>query len=217
VVGIARQNMTGATAYVTPATYAGLPGQPGYADSYRIVTLDHAGPAVDRVARAISDALARATITTRINVTETMLRKDVDGHFDILIVALLFIAILMAAVGVFGLGSAMGNSVAERRREFGILRSIGARPAVVLRNVLVEGVFTGLLSVPLALLLALPLSAAIGSFLGNLLFGLPFPLVLALKPLLLWVALVTAGALAASALPALRAARMSIHETLAYL
>ncbi|WP_217916302.1 FtsX-like permease family protein [Duganella sp. BJB1802] len=62
-----------------------------------------------------------------------MLRKEVDGHFDLLIAAMLFIALLMAAVGLFA-GSAMGSNVAERGREFGIMRSIGASSAVVLRT-----------------------------------------------------------------------------------
>jgi putative ABC transport system permease protein len=65
-----------------------------------------------------------------------VLRKEVDGHFDLLIAALLFISILMALVGTFGLGSAMSTNVAERSREFGIMRCIGARSGVVLRNVL---------------------------------------------------------------------------------
>ena len=40
----------------------------------------------------------------------------------------------------------MGTSVLERTREFGIMRTIGGRSRTILRNVISEGVFIGLLS-----------------------------------------------------------------------
>ncbi len=216
IVGIARQHMTGATAYVTPASFASF-GELAQSDDYRIAMTAHDDGSIARVSQEVEAALLAAGIKTRLNITETMLRKDVDGHFDLLIAAMLFIAILMGLVGAFGLGSAMGSNVAERSREFGIMRSIGATPGVVLRNVLCEGLFIGAMSVPLAILLALPLSLAIGNFLGNMLFGLGFPLVLSVKAVALWTALVLAGSLAASGIPARRAARLRIHTTLSAL
>jgi putative ABC transport system permease protein len=216
IVGIARQHMTGATAYVQPATFATF-GKLAQSDDYRIVMTAHDDASIDRVTRAIEAALLAERIKTRHNITETMLRKDVDGHFDLLIAAMLFIAILMGLVGAFGLGSAMGSNVAERSREFGIMRSIGATSRVVMRNVLCEGLFIGAMSVPLAILLALPLSLAIGNFLGNMLFGLGFPLVLSPKAVLLWTVLVLAGSVVASSIPARRAARLRIHSTLSAL
>jgi putative ABC transport system permease protein len=111
----------------------------------------------------------------------------------------------------------MSTSVFERSREFGIMRCIGARPAVVLRNVLCEGVFVGLMSVPLAVLLALPVSAAIGAFLGNTLFGIGFPLVLSSKAVLVWLGLVLASAALASSVPAWKASRLTIHKSLSTL
>jgi putative ABC transport system permease protein len=217
VSGIARQYMSPAAVFVTPATYAALTGPAEQSNIYRIVTKMHDAAALDTAARQIETALAAAGLKVRINVTETMMRKDVDGHFDLMIAALLFISGVMALAGAFGLGSAMGSSVGERSREFGIMRSIGASTGVVLRNVLSEGVFIGLMSIPLAVALALPLSAGIGAFLGNLLFGLPFPFVLSQKAVLLWSALVLAGAMVASGYPAWRASRLSIHQTLSHL
>ncbi len=225
VAGIARQYMSPATVFVTPATYASLAGAAATAppaldagqlpaSTYRIVLRQHSAAALDAAAARISGVLAAAGMQVRINYTETMLRKEVDGHFDLLIGAMLFISLLMAAVGLFGLCAAMGSSVAERGREIGILRSIGA---IVLRNVLCEGVFIALLSIPLAFALALPLSAALGSLLGNMLFGLAFPLVVSGQALLAWLLLALAGALLASGLPAWRAARLSIRQALSTL
>lgn len=214
VAGIARQYMAPATVFVAPAAYARFAGQSGLSSTYRIVLRRHDEAAIAAAARRIEDALTGAGIEVRLNMTETMLRKEVDGHFDLLIAAMLFISLLVAVVGVFGLGSAMGSNVAERGREFGIMRSIGASGGTVLRNVLCEGIWVALMSVPLAFALALPLSAAIGAFLGNMLFGLAFPLVVSTQAMWIWLALVLAGALLASGVPAWRAARLSIHQSL---
>jgi putative ABC transport system permease protein len=217
LVGIARQTMAAATAYVSPQSYASMAGQAGRANTYRVVLRAHDAQSIDEVTRAIEMALAKSHISTRLSITETMLRKEVDGHFDLLIAALLFISILMALVGTFGLGSAMSTNVAERSREFGIMRCIGARSGLVLRNVLCEGVLVALMSVPIAVLLALPLSAAIGSFLGNMLFGEAFPLVLSARAVLIWLALVLISAPLASAYPAWKASRLTIHQSLSHL
>ncbi|MFL6657878.1 MAG: FtsX-like permease family protein [Massilia sp.] len=217
LVGIARQAMAGATAYVAPATYATLAGQPGRASTYRVVMSAHDEASAARVTKAIETALAKAGIATRISITEAMLRKDVDGHFDLLITAMLFIAILMAVVGSFGLGSAMTTSVAERSREFGIMRCIGARPSVVLRNVLCEGLLIALVSVPFAILVAVPVSAAIASYLGNMLFGVPFPLVMSGKAIGIWLGMVLVGATLATVVPAWKASRFTIHQSLSHL
>lgn len=55
---------------------------------------------------------------------------------------LLLIAGVMAVVGLLGLTSSMSTSVIERTREFGIMRSIGARSRTVLLNVISEGVMS---------------------------------------------------------------------------
>ncbi|MCU6499315.1 ABC transporter permease [Rugamonas sp. A1-17] len=217
VAGIARQDMTAATVFVSAPTYARMAGRAGQATSYLVVLRAHDEVAIAQAARDVGRTLAGAGIEVRMNMTETMLRKEVDGHFDLLIAAMLFIALLMAAVGLFGLGSAMGSNVAERGREFGIMRSAGASSAVVLRNVLAEGVLVALMSVPLALALSLPLSAAIGAYLGELLFGLAFPLTVSAAGALAWLVMVLLGALLASGLPAWSASRLSIHQTLASL
>ncbi len=123
---------------------------------------------------------------------------------------------LMAVVGLLGLASAQGASVAERTREFGVMRAIGGTKAVIIRNIIAEGVFVSWMSLVLAALLALPLAAAIGDLVGTLSFGLPLPLRLSLPALGLWLAILTGGAIAASLAPALSAARLTIRETLAY-
>jgi putative ABC transport system permease protein len=143
-----------------------------------------------------------------------MMRKDVDGHFDLLLAALLFVAILMGLVAVIALGSAMGSNIAERTREIGVMRAIGATPGKVRRIILCEGVAAGLMSVPLAVALSLPLSLGLGHFLGEMLFGLGFPLAVSLPAIAGWSGLAFAGSLAATGAPAYRATRLSVHQAI---
>jgi len=66
-----------------------------------------------------------------------------------------------------------------------------------------------------AVILAWPLSHAVGGMLGTMAFRIPLPVVFSPDGLAVWPAIVLAGSILASALPARRAARMSIRETLA--
>lgn len=216
VVGIARQLMSGATAYVSSATYEKMLGQGGLARNYRISMQDRSSAAIDALTKQIELTLGQQNISTSLSITESMLRQDADAHFNLLIMALLFISLLMALVGVLGLGSSMSSNVAERTREFGIMRSIGASYGTVLRNVMAEALFIALMSWLLALVMAVPLSSGIGAFLGNLLFDEPFPLVWSQKTAWIWLLVVCSSALAASVYPALRAARLSIRAAFAF-
>jgi len=171
---------------------------------------------VDAVSRSIEQALARERVVVKVSITEAMFDDAQTGHVYILVFALIFMAIVMAVVGTLGLASAMSTSVIERTREFGVMRAIGATSRVVLRNVLSEGVFTGLLSWLIAIPLSIPLSTQVGNLVGSLSFRVPLPLSLSPVALGIWLAVVLAGAAAASAFPAQRAARLTVRETLAY-
>ncbi|MES2036236.1 MAG: FtsX-like permease family protein [Pseudomonadota bacterium] len=216
VVGIARQKMTGAMAYVSPSTYAKLTSQNELYRSFRVEMNQHDAKTIDTVTKQIEAALGRQEIRISASITENMLRQEVDDHFDLLVNALLFISILMALVGVLGLGSSISSNVAERTREFGVMRSIGASPAIVIRNVIAEALFIALMSFGIAVAMALPLSASISAFLGNLLFDEAFPLVISQKSLWIWFLIVTSGAVLASAYPAWKASRLSVRASFAH-
>ncbi len=65
-------------------------------------------------------------------------------------------------MGILELMSSMSSSVIERTREFGIIRAIGARSMIILRNGISESEFVGLLSWVNAVPLSLPLSWGVG-------------------------------------------------------
>jgi putative ABC transport system permease protein len=214
VVGVARQFMTAPSLYVTPGTLDGVTGEAGRSRIWRVVLDAHDQPAIDAAVGAIERALEKNDIGLSGIITEPMLADAGSGHLRILIVVLVAISLLMGAVGVLGLMSAMGASVAERTREFGVMRAVGATSAMVRRTVVAEGLFTGILGAVTGIALAIPLSMAMGNFLGRMSFGLPVPLTVSPGAVALWLGLVVAGAAIASVFPANGAARLTVRETL---
>ncbi len=114
------------------------------------------------------------------------------------------LSLAVAAVGVFGV---LGFSVGQRTKEFGIRSSLGADARELLSMVLGEGMKLQ----SAALLVGLGAALLLAGFLRGFLFGIePFD-----PPTLVLVALVlSATALAASWLPAWRAARVAPIEVL---
>ena len=218
LVGIIRQILTPSTAYVTPSTYASATGQPEQSiNAIRIVTNQHDAKTISTVSGDIEKALSAQKISMKVVISETMLEGATSGHVYIFIFALILISVVMAVVGVLGLMSSMSTSVIERTREFGIMRAIGARSQAILRNVISEGVFIGLLSWFIAVPLSLPLSWGVGFLIGMLSFRSPLPLILSPLAVFCWLLLVVIGAIAASFYPAKQASRLTIRETLAYI
>ena len=218
LAGVVKQILTPATAYVLPATYAQAAGMsPQDTNAVRIVLNQHDAASIRAAAGALENALAAGSISMKVVISETMLEGATSGHVYIFIFALILISVVMAVVGVLGLASSMSTSVIERTREFGIMRAIGARTGIILRNILSEGVFIGLFSWVIAVPLSLPLSYGVGYLVGMLSFRSPLPLILSPWAVFGWLALVVVGSIGASYYPARQASRLTVRETLAYI
>ena len=117
------------------------------------------------------------------------------------------LAALALAVSLVGLFGALGRAVAERRYELSIRAAVGASPARLVRLVAVGGLFM----TTAGLLAGLAAAAVVGRGLAGLLYGVsPYdPLTFSGAALL-----VLAGAVPATLVPALRAARLDPVITL---
>jgi predicted permease len=114
------------------------------------------------------------------------------------------LALLISVVGVAGV---LAFSVSGRTREFGIRLALGAQPSALLGGVLFEGLIIASIGVASGLLLGFPCARVIGKYISEL--QLP-----GLGPLLASALVILAAAVAASALPALRAARVDAVQAL---
>ena len=108
------------------------------------------------------------------------------------------LALLLAALGVYGV---IAQQTARRTTELGIRTALGARRATLLAMVLRQGMAPVLAGTATGLVLALVASRWMSSLLFEIAPSDPWALVLATLTLLLC-------ALAASAIPALRATRV---------
>ncbi|MBC7405818.1 MAG: FtsX-like permease family protein [Cytophaga sp.] len=216
VLGVAREIMTGSHVYISQAAYRKHMSSSGESNVYRVVLEQHDAQSLIRQANLIEARLAQENIRIKLNVTESIMGAALDSHTMVLIVVLLLMSGLMAGVGALGLASAMGTSVIERTREFGIMRTIGGSASTILRNLIGEGILIGLLSTFCAMLLSLPLGLILGEINSGMNAGLTLPILFSPSASLIWIVGTVVLSILASSLPAMRAARLSVRDTLAF-
>ncbi len=215
VVGII-QEIGPASAYVAENAFESVLNHPGNAESFRIVIENRSLEARGKAIRQIEQALSEANIGVSVVVADAEFRNAITEHIFILIFSLIAMAVLLAIVGLLGLASAIGTNIVERTREFGVMRTIGGTPGVLMRNIVSEAVFTGCLSLIFAFVISLPLSHIVGGILGNMSFKVPLALAVSSRGIWIWLLIIILGSAATSAYPALRVSKMSIRDTLVY-
>jgi predicted permease len=114
------------------------------------------------------------------------------------------LALLISVVGVAGV---LAFSVSGRTREFGIRLALGAEPRNILTNVLFEGLVIASIGVTAGVLVGFVFARAIGTYTAEM--QLP-----GILPLLASAAVILVAAVIASALPAIRAARVDAVQAL---
>ncbi|HET6822119.1 MAG TPA: ABC transporter permease, partial [Anaerolineales bacterium] len=124
--------------------------------SFRLVTERHDRPYQDAKAEELDKYFRDLGFKVRIAEAGRASLDTAVESLDTLVVFLLIMAILTAIVGSMGLTGTMGMNVLERTREIGIMRAIGADDRAVMRTVIAEGVFIGMISFGLAVVLSIP-------------------------------------------------------------
>jgi putative ABC transport system permease protein len=124
--------------------------------------------------------------------------------YIMLLVPFAAIALLLAAVGLYGL---IAYSVQQRTQEIGVRMALGAGPEDVRFMVAMQGMRLAVLGI----LIGIPSALALTRIMVSLIFGIPTwdPLVLAAVALLL-----SAVALCAASIPAGRATRIDPMDAL---
>lgn len=142
-------------------------------------------------------------------------RNNSSAQFSILTQLLMMMTILMAVVGSMGLSGTLSINVIERRREIGVMRAVGASSRNVGFVFIGEGLMLGLTS----WLLALPIGLSVGPmFVLSLGEVIEFPAEYypATHAIWMWLGIVVLLSVVASWIPARRATRISVNESLAY-
>ena len=216
LVGVVEEVGAGAIAYVSDQSFAAVTGTNGSARMLRLVTHATSSEARTAVLRAVEQALASENAPLELGMPLSEHRTAVSDHLIVLIRALIAMAAVMAIVGVLGLASTMGVSVIERTRELAVMKTIGATPQRVVRDLLAEASSIGAMSSLLALAVSLPLTYYVDRLIGKLGFLASLPFVVVPQAAVAWFVLVALASLLATWIPARRAASLNVREALAY-
>jgi len=212
VVGIAVESFSRAAGYTTPDVHDAVVERRGTSVSARVAI--GAGHATRVVRDALMDTLGKAGMPVRFTITDEDMKRGEDAHVYVLVGLLGLIIVGVGTVGAVGLASALGTSVIERTREFGVMRALGARSGHIYKGVVSEAVLIGIMSWVFALLLSIPLTLVVMVFLKTV-AQVPLSLEWSQLAAFAWLAISMAVAALASIYPARRASRLRVGEAVA--
>lgn len=201
-------------AFVTPATLTRYAHDGGQTRLFRVAAPGRSEKELLELARTIGHGLGAAGVTVAGVTPLFLLSAAIDAHFVLLERAVLFLAALIVAVGLAGLGAAIGVSVAERTREIGAMKAVGATGGRIFQLFVGEAVLVGVTSWVVAAAIALPLTAVVESVLARMGFLVP-AYVISPAALAGWLGVAVAGSVLAAFVPARRAARLTVKQALA--
>src|SRR5581483_438140 len=149
-------------------------------------------------------------------ITQSAFKKEILKIFDqtfLITYGLEWIAVIVALLGI---ANTLLVSILERRREIGILRAVGGSERQVVRVILIEAFYMGLIGNILSLFCALFLSLLLIFVINKASFGWTLLFYFPPSVLLHSFLLATVTALIAGYFPARKAAKMAITEAIAY-
>lgn len=216
IVGIAQESFSPPAAYVPRKYFEEAGGHVGMTNSLRLALSQNDPASINRIKAALDQALEKTGIRAQGSSTKGEGRYGFDQHMLMIYVFLIVMSCILAGVGGLGLMTTMSLNVLERRREMGVLRAIGASPAVVWQIIVAESAIIGLLSWALAAVVAWPVSRALGNLLVKMAFKSGLDFFFELRGLLIWLAVSICLCIIAGFLPAWHAARCSVREAIGY-
>ena len=138
-------------------------------------------------------------------IMETM--TTVTGYLKLLLIAIAAVSLLVGAIGIMNM---MLVSVAERTREIGIRKAIGARERHIIIQFLAESIMISFIGSMIGLALGIGLSQGIGRFILG--YNVPF----SAWPVVLSISVAVIVGLASGVMPAIKAAKLNPIDSLRY-
>jgi putative ABC transport system permease protein len=212
LAGIARE-LGQAAVYADARALDGLAGAGDYRSE--IVVALEAGADADAARTEFEARLARSRLLLEVLIDNREFTIAGGEHFGLLIGIIIALGAITGFVGWLGIASMLGLAVAERRREFGIIRSIGGTPGKLLAAVTAEAAALTVLGSLTAVALSIPASLGLGAYVGNLSARMPLPLYVDLPMALAWLGASLPAGVLASLGAGLKASRTTIRETIA--
>lgn len=202
--------------YAPYETISRLQNMSNRSNSFRIVTDDQSTSGQEQISAALDQHLRSLGYGVSGIQTGAETAEQSAQMIDILVIFLLSMALLTAVVGSIGLTGTMGMNVLERTREIGVMRAIGAVDFAIIKSVVIEGAFIGLISWGMSVIFSFPISFLLLKIISEAMINAPISLAFTAQGMLIWLGVVVGLSVIASILPARSAARLTIREVLAY-
>ena len=128
-------------------------------------------------------------------------------NLKLLLIAIAAVSLLVGAIGIMNM---MLVSVAERTREIGIRKAIGARERMIIIQFLSESVLISFIGSMIGLVIGVGLSQGVGRFILG--YNVPF----SIWPVVLSVSVAVIVGLSSGVMPAMKAAKLNPIDSLRY-
>ena len=202
--------------YVNYEYLSVLVGEPEMAYSLRIITSKHDAITQRHINDQVQAAFEGRGIQIRSTQLGTEFIESQKAQTDILVYFMLVMATLIAIVGGLGLMGTMSINVLERTREIGVMRAIGASNGNIQAIVIVEGMVIGIVSWAISILVSIPITNLLCYGVGVAILTAPMPAVYGTTGIIAWLIFTIVLGTLASAMPARRASKLTVRDTLAY-
>lgn len=151
------------------------------------------------------DAADDFQITDMKQVMETM--ETVSSYLTLLLVAIAAVSLLVGSIGIMNM---MLVSVAERTREIGIRKAIGAQESTIITQFLSESILISFIGSMFGLVLGVGLSQGVGRFILH--YNVPF----SIWPVVVSISVAGVVGLVSGVMPAIKAAKLNPIDSLRY-
>jgi putative ABC transport system permease protein len=201
--------------YVPLSVYQREVGLTGRATSAWLSTTPDDGATQLQVEKQLREVLNAKGLRVGDTQTAEVIRTKNEATFGIMTTMLLAMSALIATVGAIGLAGTLSINVLERRREIGVMRAIGASSPTIAGLFIGEGLILGLIAWVIAIPLSIPVGQMFAGVVGQIIqFSVIYQF--SWTGAATWLFIIIVLSVLGSAVPAIRATRVSVRESLAY-
>ena len=169
------------------------------------------GASADEVQDRLETVMKRSFPTAEV-VNQQELKENQEAQVNQLLTLIYVLLLLAIVISIFGIANTLALSIHERTRELGMLRAIGMSRRQVRTMIRYEAVITALIGAILGLVLGLIFASLIAQPLKDEGFTLSYPV----AELILLVVVGALIGVIAAIVPARRASRLDVLESLQY-
>jgi putative ABC transport system permease protein len=216
IVGLVRSVLSQPLAYANYPYFAQVVRDVGMASTLNVALEANDRDSQVAMSRALETRFEELGLRVSRVTSTAITQEQVAAQFGVLVTFLAIMALTLAVVGALGLMGTMSINVLERRREIGVMRSIGASTRAVMQIVIVEGVFIGAISWAMGSLVAIWLGRVLSNAVGAGFINSELTWRYSLGGAAFWLLVMALIAAAASVIPARSAAQLTVREVLAY-